>query len=345
MTEQLLLLAQRGLPLVPAPYAELGLRCGLSERETLDALQEALASGLARRIGGIFSSPHLGYASTLCSVALPEDAVKAFAEHLAEMPQVTHCYERDHEQNLWFTLTSLRAHLPPLLAQVRQKIPQHAVWAYPATRCFKVGVVLNTRTRRAETGALPAPDVANRDSAFANTEQHRAVVRSLQGDFPLVPHPFRSLAKHCGMEEKELLRLLSQWQQAGVLRRIALVVQHRAAGILGNLLCAWPIGGGGVPQAADILCAQPDVTHCYERTPSEAFPYSLFAMLHAPTVELAYERHRQIEHLLARNDGVALASVRQFKKSSPVFFREEMAAEDGLRTPCGSEEALREIGA
>ena len=68
------------------------------------------------------------------------------------------------------------------------------------------------------------------------------------------------------------------------------------------------------------MARSPHVTHCYERPCFPAFPFNLYAMIHAKSREEAIGIFKQLGVGLA--DGRMLWSVREFKKSSPVFFCE-----------------------
>jgi hypothetical protein len=64
------------------------------------------------------------------------------------------------------------------------------------------------------------------------------------------------------------------------------------------------------------------VTHCYQRLTPPAFPYNLFAMIHADSVDQARETFVRIGKQAGLGDGRMLVSVQEFKKSSPRFFCE-----------------------
>ncbi|MCP4157875.1 MAG: Lrp/AsnC family transcriptional regulator, partial [bacterium] len=46
----------------------------------------------------------------------------------------------------------------------------------------------------------------------------RAILNRIQSNFPLVPHPYQSIAEDLGLSEKELLMRLVQLKENGVIR-------------------------------------------------------------------------------------------------------------------------------
>ena len=92
----------RGLPLVPAPYAEVARSLGLDEREVVEKLREMLADGRIRRIGAVIRHRRLGYAANAMVVwDVPDERLAAIAPALARDAAVTLCYRRARALPHW----------------------------------------------------------------------------------------------------------------------------------------------------------------------------------------------------------------------------------------------------
>ena len=134
---------QRAFPVCSRPYAELGARAGCAEQEAYDAIQSLRQRGLIRRIGGIFDSVELGYASALVAMKVPPERLEQVARIVSEYEGVTHNYERDGDYNVWFTVgEKTRGRLERVLADIENRTGIKDVLRLPATRKFKVRVVL-----------------------------------------------------------------------------------------------------------------------------------------------------------------------------------------------------------
>ena len=324
---------QRGIPLVPSPLAALGAELDLSEDDVLRALSDLFAAGTARRFGAVFDSRHLGYGSTLCAVDVPAQDLERVAGLFMPIPGVTHCYEREGQPNLWFTMTAPADRLQAELRALGEALAPYALLDLPALKRFKVEVVLDAgkghdphagRAREPESGgALPPPVLSERE---------RDVVRMLQGNLLVSVDPFAAVADTLGWDHGELLTLLQDWKQQGILRRVGVILRHRKAGFTANGMCIWSVPDEDVDRAGRALACNPEVTHCYERPPWEGFPYNLFAMVHARERKITHAIYERLTKEAGLNEGKVLISVREFKKTSPVFFRESAAAGAGVET-------------
>jgi DNA-binding Lrp family transcriptional regulator len=101
--KRLLDIIQTDFPLAPRPYAVLGERLGISEREALDRVRDLKKRKIIRRLGANFQSAKLGFRSTLCAAKVPSEKMDAFVAEVNAQPGVTHNYLRKHEYNIWFT--------------------------------------------------------------------------------------------------------------------------------------------------------------------------------------------------------------------------------------------------
>lgn len=104
--DQLILdILQNSFPLTLKPYQDIGQQLDINEDEVLERIGRMKAEGLIRRIGGIMDSGQLGFYSTLCAVAVPDGRIEEVAAIINMNAGVTHNYLRDHQYNIWFTLT------------------------------------------------------------------------------------------------------------------------------------------------------------------------------------------------------------------------------------------------
>ena len=320
---ELLVALQRGIPLAARPFEELSREIGCAETEVLDALARCRARGDARRFGAVFDTRRLGYRSALCAVHVPLDEVDAAAAKLVPLTGVTHCYLREamsgsgDRPNLWFTLSYPTDVFAAMADEVSARLRPYAVHVLPATRRYKVDVVFGAATRAREEGVTDdLPPVTARD---------RAVIGALQGDTEVRPDYFAGLAEKLGMKEWDLLSTLELWRRNGRLKRIGLLLRHRAAGWTANGMCCWKVSGD-TTAVGRALADHGEVTHCYERPEAPNFPYNLFAMVHACSVEDAQAQYARLHATVVRTvadaepASVMLLSTREYKKTSMTFF-------------------------
>jgi DNA-binding Lrp family transcriptional regulator len=95
--------------------------------------------GIIRRIGAVFDSKKMGYASTLCAARVPKEKLKKFVAVVNSYAGVTHNYRRSHEYNVWFTFIAPdKETLNRCLAEIRDKTGVTEIISMTATRTFKI---------------------------------------------------------------------------------------------------------------------------------------------------------------------------------------------------------------
>ena len=136
----LLNLIQEDFPLHPEPFKVLGEKVGLTEEEVLTFLEELKQRGILRHLGASPDSQKLKHFTCLCAVSIPEDKLH-IAQEIAELPETTHAYLREHKLNFWFTLVLPREEdLEPYLESLTSKY-KLKFYAFPAIKKFKVRAV------------------------------------------------------------------------------------------------------------------------------------------------------------------------------------------------------------
>jgi DNA-binding Lrp family transcriptional regulator len=93
---------QAGLPLSPAPYAEVAAQLGLAEAEVIDLMRDLQARGVIRRIGIAPNHYALGMVANGMSVWDVDDAVASdLGAQVGNLGFVSHCYLRPRALPQW----------------------------------------------------------------------------------------------------------------------------------------------------------------------------------------------------------------------------------------------------
>lgn len=137
---RLLDLLQEGFPMTVRPYQSLGESLGLDEDEVLERIARLKHDGVIRRIGGIFDSRNMGYYSLLCASRVGEEQLDAIGQAVTGLAGVTHNYIREHEYNLWFTLTAVSPAAAEEQLAGLEKAFGIDILRLPATKIFKTRV-------------------------------------------------------------------------------------------------------------------------------------------------------------------------------------------------------------
>jgi len=151
----------------------------------------------------------------------------------------------------------------------------------------------------------------------------RQILSVLQQGLPVHQMPYRIMARRAGVAPQQLLKVLKSWKRQGRLRRIGAVVNHFKAGLPAAAMVCWRVKPEQLEKAAEVLVSFKQVSHAYERTPAENFPYNLYAMVHGTGPD---DVHRTIEHI-GRVCGLTgcriLETEKELKKTPPRYDRNE----------------------
>ncbi len=131
---------QEGFPLDTYPFKVLSQRFGIPEDEIIDYLKDLKNKGIIRHFGATVNSYKLKYFTCLCATSIPEDKVN-IAYEIAELPEVTHAYLREHNLNFWFiTVTKNRETLLEFVKVVEKRY-KLKIYLFPTKKKFKVKAV------------------------------------------------------------------------------------------------------------------------------------------------------------------------------------------------------------
>ncbi|WP_454737431.1 Lrp/AsnC family transcriptional regulator [Cupriavidus necator] len=133
---------QRGLPLVPHPYAEAAAALGIGENELLARLRALLDRGVLTRFGPLYQIERAGGRFVLCACHAPAERMEAVIDAINAHPEVAHHYARTHHLNLWFVLAVARAEdVAPALARIAATAGVE-ILPFPKEREFFVNLYL-----------------------------------------------------------------------------------------------------------------------------------------------------------------------------------------------------------
>ncbi|MCL5317171.1 MAG: uroporphyrinogen-III synthase [Thaumarchaeota archaeon] len=143
---------QKAVPLTTRPWDEIGRTLGLSGVEVLRRLKRLSDAGMIRKIGPIIDARKVGLtASTLVGVRVPPEQIEEIASIINQYDEVSHNYERNHEYNLWFTLTApSQDELSRILKEIQAKtgVSDEDVLNLRTERLFKIKVNFDLKEKK-----------------------------------------------------------------------------------------------------------------------------------------------------------------------------------------------------
>lgn len=305
----ILSLLQTEFPLVSEPFAEIGLKLGLSTSEVIRQIQNLKDISLIREISPILDARKLGYENTLVAMRISADHLPTALQVILEHPGISHAYERNHELNVWVTLAiSEKIGLEKALKQLSSDTHAEYIYSFPALKVFKLRAIFGQDNEN-----VSVPRNENQTHLVLSTEE-KTIVNVIQQDLALVADPFNSMAKQARMDKQQFLAICRNLLQRGVIRRYAASINHRNAGFNANAMVGWIVSTEMVDITGQTMATRPEISHCYVRKTNPQWPYNLFTMIHGQTKEICQSVVDQLALQTGLNTYSVLFSTREFKK-------------------------------
>lgn len=316
LQKQLCNALQEGLAVCERPFSEMAKLLNSNEEKVLQEINELRTGGVIRRICAPVNYHALGRKSTLVAAHVPEPDLHRVVEAVNGIEDVSHNYLREHYYNLWFTLQGQTAgQIDAALSELcaRCGVDFHSL---PAERVFKLDVRFD-----AEDCARFSEDTKDvpKNAAVELNDNQRLVLSRLQNGIKPAERAFDFLCDE-QFDMEDVLRIIAELIDLGVVRRIAAVVDHRKLGFVANVLFAAEAGRDRIESSGKILAGSAMVSHCYQRRTFEGWPYNLFAMMHGKSMS---DVHREINKFVEAEKMSSfqlLPTVAELKKQ-PVKYR------------------------
>ena len=273
---------QQGLPLCSQPFAQIAKALGSTEPEVLRQTRALAEAGVIRRVSAVINHRALGMSGTLVTAHVPPEKLAEVTDAVNRLPGVSHNYLRRHAYNIWFTLQEKTpAQMQRTLCGLEQQtgIRFHSL---PVTRVFKLDVRFDAEAEE-DVLVQDVPRVPGTETVALRPD-HERMIMELQGGLHVTSRPFEALRAEA-WSEADVLRLLAELQELGVIRRVAAIVNHRKLGFTANVMFAAEVPETIVVEAGRRLARFRAVSHCYERETFRGWPYNLFAMMHGRSMD------------------------------------------------------------
>ena len=149
------------------------------------------------------------------------------------------------------------------------------------------------------------------------TGKDRELIAAIQGGLPLVAKPYAVIGAQLGLTEAAVIERLDTLQAAGMIKRLGVVVKHRALGYRANAMVVWDVPDDDIKRIGEMLAGEECVTLCYQRPRRlPEWRYNLFCMIHGRERDSVLRRLEQIVacHGLGKIPHTVLFSGRCFKQ-------------------------------
>jgi uroporphyrinogen-III synthase len=134
---------QFDFPIIEDPWEYIAEKLGVDSQNLLSKINRMIDLGIIRKIGGFPNLKRIGFtASTLVGVKVPQDKIEEITRIINDCNSVSHNYLREHEFNLWFTITAKEnGEIQDIIESVKSVgISEEDILNLPVVKNFKTDV-------------------------------------------------------------------------------------------------------------------------------------------------------------------------------------------------------------
>lgn len=141
LDKKILDIIQKEIPIIPNAFKVVAEKVGTSETNVINRIKKLKKNGIIRRVGGSFDSKGLGYHSVLVAAKVSNEKLENTVSYLNRYTGITHNYQRNHDYNLWFTLTaSSPTRVDEIINTLKKETGAQEMVTLPSLRKFKIEV-------------------------------------------------------------------------------------------------------------------------------------------------------------------------------------------------------------
>ena len=326
LDKRLLNLMQGKFPLEPRPYARVAELADVSEDEVLRRVRRLVDDRIIRQVTPIFDTRVLGYSSMLVAAKVDAENPHRAAKVVNAHPGVSHNYLRNHDFNLWFTIATepgSKLGVEGTLEVLQREMGAESIRQLPTLKLFKINMNLEMAGGTKDLAAAGVAEEPLEPEAIELSDADIALIRTLQGDMPVVAEPYAPAAEELGITVETLLGQLESLRERRGLRRVAAILYHRRAGFSANGMGVWNVPEERIMELAPQMAAYRGISHCYQRPTYEDWPYSVFTMAHGRSKEECDAILDSIAADTGIDDWRTLYSSTEFKKIRLLYFTDD----------------------
>ena len=134
---------QFDFPFVEDPWESMAEELGVDSQNLISRIMRMVELGIIRKIGGFPNLKRIGFtASTLIGVKVPQDKLEEITSIINDCNSVSHNYLREHDYNLWFTITAIdNEEIQEIIDSVKSVgISSEGILNLPVVKSFKTDV-------------------------------------------------------------------------------------------------------------------------------------------------------------------------------------------------------------
>jgi len=266
-------------PFDEKPFQLIGEKLGISEREVIEIVKGLIDREIVKRVGMYVSFRAKGMESALIAAAIPPENLEKFRKIALGIRELTHNFIRNHPRyNVWYVLK----------AEGKESLDKKIAELMSEVKCKEYVVLYSKKSLKLSVKYDVIKGVSYADNQPVHekipTAEELGIQKELLKDlsYPLSisERPFQKIAEKYNMKDSELVELIKELYEKGVIKDYGATINGEKVGITENAMML--INSEDIESSCyNIANKLKEATHVVLRESNMKWDYLCYAMIHA----------------------------------------------------------------
>ena len=298
-------------PFSETPFSEIASRLDLKEDEVIKKVKDLIDNEVIKRVGMYVNFRAKGMEGALVAAEIPVENLEKYRKITLGIKELTHNYIRNHPKyNVWFVL---KAENKEKLKENVEKILKESEGKDYVILYSKKNLKLSVKYDIIRGVSYSEPEEIHEKIPTAEELGiSKELLKDLSYPLQITSRPFKQLAEKYNMRESELIELLKELKEKGVIKDYGATVNGDKVGIKENAMML--LNSDDIESSCYSLAKNlKEATHVVLRESDKKWDYLCYAMIHASNKKIIFEVAKKAVDIAKAKSYMLLFSLENLK--------------------------------
>lgn len=308
---RLIMELEYNFPFDERPFKVIGDRLGISEADAVKITKELVDKEVIKRVGMYVSFRAKGMESALIAANIAPENLEKFRKLALNIKELTHNYVRNHPRyNVWYVLKAEnREMLDKKIEELMNEVNCKDYVILYSKKSLKLSVKYDVI--RGVSYAENQP-IHEKIPTAEELGIQKELLKELSYPLPITERPFQKIAEKFNLKESELIELIKELYDKGVIKDYGATINGEKVGITENAMML--INSDDIESSCyNIATKLSEATHVVLRESNTKWDYLCYAMIHAKSKKIIYDVARKALTLSNAKSYMLLFSLENLK--------------------------------
>lgn len=289
--KRLIMELEYNFPFSETPFDEIASRLNLKEEEVIEKTKELISKGIIKRVGMYVNFKAKGLEGALIAAEIPKENLEKYRKITLAIKELTHNYIRDHPKyNVWFVLKSeSREKLKENVEKIIKESGGKDYIILYSKKNLKLSVKFDIIRGISYSEPEQIPEKIPTAEELGIPKE---LLKDLSYPLRITSRPFEPIAEKYNMKESELVELIKELREKGIIKDYGATINGDKIGIKENAMLL--ISSNDIESSCYSIAKNlKEATHVVLREPDKRWDYLCYAMIHGANKKIVFEIARE----------------------------------------------------